>query len=187
MKTKYSQYSDSELIAMLKGEKQRAEQAFTELYQRYSPMVHAYCLRVLGDRDRAEDVFQETMIKFYHNVDPERDNINVPGFMITIARNLCLNAKRDTKQTVPVEDINYFTDSNSQIENKELLGLITSSLDLLDFDYREAFVLREYDGLPYEQIAEITNTTVSNAKSRVSRAKQKIKTILAPYLKELCN
>jgi RNA polymerase sigma-70 factor (ECF subfamily) len=57
-------------------------------------------------------------------------------------------------------------------------------MELLEFEYKEAFILREYDGLPYNEIAEITGTTITNAKSRVFRAKQKIKEILQPYLQE---
>jgi RNA polymerase sigma-70 factor (ECF subfamily) len=78
------------------------------------------------------------------------------------------------------------TEQNQQYENTELLQLITMSLDLIGFDYKEAFVLREWDGLSYNEIAELTGTSVENAKSRVFRAKQKIKDILAPYLKDLC-
>ena len=70
-------------------------------------------------------------------------------------------------------------------EQKELLDLITHSLELVDDDFREAFVLREYSGLSYKEIAEVTNITLANAKSRVFRAKQQIKTILKPYLKDL--
>ncbi|MFA7627267.1 MAG: sigma factor-like helix-turn-helix DNA-binding protein, partial [Candidatus Kapaibacterium sp.] len=62
---------------------------------------------------------------------------------------------------------------------------INRTIELLDEDHREAFVLREYNGLDYSQIAELCNISVVNAKSRVFRARQKIKSILQPYLKEL--
>ncbi|MBI3258157.1 MAG: RNA polymerase sigma factor [Ignavibacteriae bacterium] len=81
----------------------------------------------------------------------------------------------------------HFECSRSQsYEQKELLDLIARSLELLSFEYREIFILREYDGLSYEEIAEVTGTTVTNAKTRAFRAKQKVKEILQPYLKDLC-
>lgn len=187
MKNKYSSYTDKRLVGMFGEDKALAERAFTELYHRYSSIVHAYCLRVLNNEEQAEDIFQETFINFYKHIKPDYGKINVPGFLIKIARNLCLNYKRDTKPTVTIEGLSIPANSSaSVIEQKELLELINTSLDLLDFDFRECFVLREYDGLSYKEIAEICNTSVSNAKSRVFRAKKKIKKILAPYLEDLC-
>ncbi len=99
-------------------------------------------------------------------------------------KNICLNIKRDKRSTVSIDNIQFPSETQSSFENKELLDLIKYAMELLDFEYREAFVLREYDGLPYSGIAEITGTTITNAKSRVFRAKQKIKDILQPYLQE---
>lgn len=180
----FNSYTDEELVAMLENEKKVAENAFQELYNRYSSMVHAYCIRVLNNLETAEDIFQETFIKFFQHVQSDRKTTNIPGFLITIARNLCLNYKRDKIPTVSIDGYDFKTERNQNYENRELLELITYALDLLEFEYREAFVLREYDGLAYNDIAEITGTTITNAKSRVFRAKQKIKEILQPYLQE---
>jgi RNA polymerase sigma-70 factor (ECF subfamily) len=181
---KYKTYSDRELVFLLRHNKKEGEAAFTELYNRYSSQVHAYCYRVLNNPDIAEDIFQETFIRFYQNVQDNHKDLNVPGFLITIARNLCLNYKRDKKIGVPVEEAkNLFYQDN--YEKKELLDLITRALDLLDDEYREVFILKEYAGMQYTEIAEILNISPVNAKTRVFRAKQKIKEILSPYLKDL--
>ncbi|MDQ1267090.1 MAG: hypothetical protein QG635_2243, partial [Bacteroidota bacterium] len=132
-----------------------------------------------------EDIFQETFIKFYQNVKKDYKQTNIPGYLIKIARNLCLNYKRDKRQTVEIEDYDFSNNDNDRYEQKELLGLINMALELLEFDYKEVFILREYDGLPYEEIASICGLSLANAKSRVFRAKQKIKEILAPYLKDV--
>ena len=181
---KMTAYSDEELIALLDDDKGIAERAFQELYNRYSSMVHAYCMRVLNDQELAEDFFQDTFIKFFQHVKSNHEATNVPGFLITIARNLLLNYKRDKRTMVSLDGFEVRAEKNQNYENKELLELITYAMELLDFEYREAFVLREYDGLPYTEIAEITGTTLTNAKSRVFRAKQKIKEVLQPYLQE---
>ena len=183
MSKKYSTYSDKELVTMLDGDE--AESAFKELYQRYSSLVHAYCFRVFNNQELAEDIFQETFIRFYKYINTHRKHTNVPGFLITIARNLCLNHKRDTRPTISMEGMEFSINQDMSYEKKELLDLIKTALDLLDYPYREAFVLREYDGIPYKEIAEICGISTANAKSRVFRAKKKIKEILAPYLKDL--
>ena len=149
MQKRLTSYSDSELLALFKGEKRNSEAAFSEMYRRYSGKVHAYCVKMLGDEDAAEDVFQETFIKFYHKVDPGRNDFNVPGFLMTIARNLCFNYFRDKKQTVDIENMDFSSGQGDAYERKELLELITMALDVLPLDYKEAFILREYDGLSY--------------------------------------
>lgn len=180
-------------MRMLKSNSSDSELAFKEIYNRYAPNVHAYCLRVFNNSEQAEDVFQETFIRFYQSVTKKQEEqyqietktFNIPGFLITIARNYCLNIKRKENREVLVENYDIFEDEHFAYERTELLELIKSSLDLLDFDYREAFILREYNGLSYEEIAETTNTSISNAKARVFRAKNKIKDILKPYLEDL--
>ncbi|MGA2297957.1 MAG: RNA polymerase sigma factor [FCB group bacterium] len=185
MRNNYSTYPDDKLVVLLRGGNSESELAFTEIYNRYSSRVHAYCMRVMNHKEYAEDIFQETFIRFFQKVKTDYNQTNIPGFLITIARNLCLNFRRDNIPTVPLESDDFLVDSNRSYEDTELLDLITASLDLLEFEYKEAFVLREYDGMTYNQIADICGITVTNAKSRVFRAKQKIKEILNPYLKDL--
>lgn len=180
----YSTYTDIDLFAMIKSGGSEGEAAFTELYNRYSSRIHAYCYRVTDDHAHAEDLFQETFIRFHQSAASERVMTNVPGFLMTIARNLCLNYKRSKKNNIPLDEVDNWLADHPRYEQQELLDLLTRSLELLDEDHREAFVLREYSGMSHGEIAELTGTTIANAKSRVFRAKQKIKSILLPYLKE---
>ena len=80
--------------------------------------------------------------------------------------------------------MNFFS-NDEKYEQKELLDLIAASLELLDFKHREAFVLRQYQGMTYNEISAITGDSVSAIKNRVWRAKEKIKEILSPYLEDL--
>ncbi len=185
MAKKFDEYSDTELFYILSENKENAERAFTELFNRYSSRVYAYCRRFLGDRDEAQDVFQETFIKFHQSANKDREMTNVPGFLLTIARNLCMNVKRKEKPNVTLEEYMAGDDDSLVSDKDELLELIKKALELLPDDYREAFVLREYDGLTYEEISKLTNTSLTNVKVRIHRAKLKIKDILQPYLNEL--
>ena len=108
------------------------------------------------------------------------------SFLIRIARNLCINYKRDKRMTFAPLDFEE-EDSRMNYEDRELLDLISKALELLDFDFREAFILRQYQGLPYSEIAKITGTKTSTAKNRCWRAKEKIKDILQPYMKDIEN
>lgn len=185
MPSSLSALTDRELYRALTSGGQQGEFAFTELYDRYSNRVFAYCLKVLADRQAAQDVFQETFVSFYRKATEGAKIENVFGYLLMIARNTCINYKRVQVRTVDLDHASALSSPSYPHESKELLGLVRTAIELLESEYREAFVLREYDGLDYEEIAKLLGLTVSNAKVRVSRARAKIRTILAPYLKEL--
>ncbi len=181
----FEKYRDDVLVDIMKGrDKQKASLAFNELYRRYSPTVNAYCTKVMHNKQLAEDLFQECFTRFYKYIHANNPKTNLSAYLITIARNLALNHKRDSKPTVSIEEIDFDYFQNPNYEKKELLDLIDMALELLDHEYREAFVLREYNNLSYREIAGIMNISEVNARSRAFRAKQKIKQILAPYLEE---
>ncbi len=185
MQSDYTKYSNDELIEKLRGSRSESELAFAEIYRRYSALVHGYCACMITSREQIEDIFQETMIKFYQSVINDKRDINIKGFMVTIARNLCLNYQRDKKATVPFENVEFEIGNYNTAEKSELSELINMGLNLLDFEYREAFTLREIEGLEYSQVAELCGISEANARKRVYRARQKIKGILAPYFKDV--
>ncbi|MFP4369803.1 MAG: RNA polymerase sigma factor [Candidatus Kapaibacterium sp.] len=184
MNKKLDEYSDSELFYMLTEDHTTAEEAFAELYTRHSPRIYAYCRRFLNDRAEAQDVFQDTFIKFYKSADKSREMTNVSAYILRIARNLCVNALKKDKNKVTYEDYMGGVDDDSH-EKDELLKLIRRSLELLPDDYREAFIMREYQGLSYNEIAVETGISLSAVKVRIYRARQKIREVLQPYLEDL--
>ncbi len=184
MPTDYKHTDDAELFAMLAQSGMDSEYAFRELYRRYSGRMHAYCLRVMGDREVAEDVFQEAFFRFYKSAQKKPNMTNVPGFLMRITRNLCLNAKRDKRETVEFEDWQYRVNPDS-VEKSELLNLVSTALELLEDEYREAFVLREYNGHSYNEISKIVGDSVAAVKTRVFRARKKLRSILKPYITDI--
>jgi RNA polymerase sigma-70 factor (ECF subfamily) len=183
MGKKAEQLSDAELFYMLCKEEKNAEAAFAELYNRYSPRVFAYCRRFLQDKDDAKDVFQETFVRFFQCAKQERKMTNVPAFLLKIARNLCVNYRRRDKKLIPLDEC-YGLQSKSGTENEELLGLIKDAIDQLPDEYKEMFILREYEGFSYTDIADITESSLGTVKIRIYRAKQRIRQLLKPVLKE---
>lgn len=182
MADQYARHTDEELFALLNGGDKRA---FVELYTRYRSRIYAYALRMLGDRDRANDVFQETFTRIYHRT---RENgqmmTNVSAYIFTTARNICLNMIRNSKPTAAVEDYHEIVFQPSH-ENVELAELVKRSLELLPQHHREVFVLREYNGLSYQEISEITGQTLASVKVHIFRAKERLRKILSPYLEEV--
>jgi RNA polymerase sigma-70 factor (ECF subfamily) len=186
MNLDYSKYKDADLVAELKLGKENAEKSFAEIYTRYSQRIFAYCLRMTGHQEDAQDAFHETFLKFYDMAQDQKYVEHLSGLLLTIARNICFNKSRNQKVTLNIDEF-LLVSNDRGYEEKELLQLISGALSALDMEYREAFILRNYHGLSYQDISQITNESIATVRNRAWRAKEKIKTILAPYLADLSN
>ena len=181
-KRKIKNLSDEELYNLFYEDKSRAKLAFEELYNRYSTKIYTYCNRILFDSELAEDVFQETFMKFFESANKDRDMTNVSAFLFKIARNLCINEKqRKHHSFLTFEELIYPVQEKSY-ESQEKKELLETALDALPKKYREVLVLKEFLGLSYKEIAEVLETTLPSVRIRIYRAKQKIRELLAPYI-----
>ncbi|MBE0643045.1 MAG: RNA polymerase sigma factor [Bacteroidetes bacterium] len=175
--------TDLELFCKVREGGTVAESAFRELYGRLSGSLYAYCRCLAWRREESDDLFQEAITRLYESALQGRDISNISGYVIKIARNLYLNMQRDRK---PVISIEHDTLAMAAVphEKTEMLELIHMAMELLSEDYREAFFLREFADMPYEEIAQVMNLTNVNVRIRVTRAREKIRKILEPYIAE---
>ncbi|MDT8324681.1 MAG: RNA polymerase sigma factor [Bacteroidota bacterium] len=181
----YSRYTDEQLFAAFKQSGKKKDAAFRELFSRYERKVYVFCLRLSGNPDDANDIFQETFTRFYKQTLKDSEKVsNILAYLLTSARNVFLNTRRNKVYWSPFED-EHIADHMPMYERKELLTMISTALELLDVPYREAFILRFYQGLSYKEISEITGDSVSSLKVRVMRAKDQVRTILQPYIADL--
>ncbi|MCX7736645.1 MAG: RNA polymerase sigma factor [Candidatus Kapabacteria bacterium] len=183
MKSDFEQYDDVELFYLMKSGSGHSEEAFRILYNRYSARIYSYCRKFLGNKEEARDVFQEAFVRFYQSAQEEREMTNVPAFLLKIARNLCVNLKRKDTSALTFED--YMSSTYERSDNDELLNLIKTGMELLPPEYKELFILREYEGLTYNEIVNVTGLPLATVKIRLFRARQKLREILAPYLADL--
>ncbi|MES2765277.1 MAG: RNA polymerase sigma factor [Bacteroidota bacterium] len=177
-----SQKSDTELYILLCGEKRIARAAFSLLYDRHSARVYSYCRRILQNPATAEDIVQEVFAKLFEQSCAKAEMTNIAGFLIRVARNLCLNEKeKKYNQHISLEEFHLSSQAN-EVERSELLKMIGAALETLPEAERESFSLKEFDGLNYTEISKILNITEQNVRIRVFRGKQKLREILSPYL-----
>jgi RNA polymerase sigma-70 factor (ECF subfamily) len=181
---KHRTISEEDLIRSLRGSKREAESAFAEVYSRYAHRTYAFILRMTGERTVSQDLLQETFIKFFRATKEDLVFRNISAFLLMIARNLCLNWRRDHRETLELEE-SILAPDNYSVERDDLLHLVTLALELLDFEQREAFVLKYYQGYTYDEMSQITGETIPALKNRVWRAKEKIRAILRPCITEL--
>jgi RNA polymerase sigma-70 factor (ECF subfamily) len=185
MSAHFKEYSDQQLYALLLEGGSSSRPAFDEIYQRYSPRIFTYCRRILGDGGMAEDMFQETFVRLFEGAKGKQDMTNLPAYLLRIARNLCLTEKKkQQRKTVTFEEFRFAT-HDSTYESTELVRLIETALETLKEEYRETYVLKEFLGMSYNEIAEITGVTMPVVRIRIYRAKTQIREILAPYIEDL--
>lgn len=185
MPENFSRYTDDQLFVAFRTSGKEKDAAFRELFARYERKVYLFCLRMAGNPEDANDIFQETFTRFFKQTQKENEQVsNILAYLMTSARNVFLNSRRNKVYWSPFEDEKIASHAPTY-ERNELLNMISSALELLDVPYREAFVLRFYQGLSYKEIAEITGDSVSSLKVRVMRAKDQIRSILSPYISDL--
>ncbi|GAB1431173.1 sigma-70 family RNA polymerase sigma factor [Ignavibacteria bacterium] len=178
-------YADAELFAMLSGSTSEAQTGLAMLYDRYSQRIFTYCRKITGNSSAAEDLLQETFARFFESAKRVRSAENVAGYLFAIARNQCLNYKAKRREELVLPEDIELASRDRPYEQQELLDILGRALDLLPDDYREAFILREYNGMSYNEIAETIGVSLDIVKIRLFRAKKKLREILAPYLIDL--
>lgn len=185
MKLQLSNLSDEEVFLLLSNRKRQiAKDAFDELYSRYSTKLYSYCKKILLNDESANDAFQETFTKIIEASKQGKVMTNFAGYLITVARNLCLNEKENIRNTmVYVED--FQMPGGIKNEDKELIDIISVALDSLPLEYRESLILKEFLNYSYKEISELLGISLSIVRIRIHRAKEKLKDILAPYSKEI--
>ena len=162
---------------------------FDSMYAQYDRRVLAYCIYVLGNRDQANDVFQEVFIKGYTMLHTVREEEKIPNWLFRIARNECLNTlksrQRDDRRNLSIDDdFDVPQPVHGSIDNLDHAEHLKWGLAQLTEEHREALLLAEFEGFSLKEIAEITGATVSNVKVRIHRAKMKLQKILQPILSD---
>lgn len=155
---------------------------FTLLFNKHKRRVYNYALKMLGDKMHADDVVQDVFIKLFEHLNSIQNRQSVQFWLFKIARNEILTFYRSPKNKklitnsvdiskVEIESPLLLTD---EIENKELNKLILNELDLMNEDFKEVFVLKEYSGLSYKEIASLLGIDEELVKSRLYKARQKL-------------
>ena len=178
--------TDLELIEAFRSGNERA---FAELYTRYKSEIYTFCLRMLGgDGAEAGDAYQETFIKVYEKLDTFRYGDNVKGWIYMIARNVALNIYRSKRPEETIENHPYLESTERHLspefagEQQTLRIALEEAIATLPIAFRKPFILREFDGLSYPEIARITGLSLPLTKVRIHRAKQRLRKLLAPII-----
>jgi len=164
-----------------------SDEAYRTLYDAFERPLYAYCCKLLGNEVIAQDIFQDVWIRMYRLRGEQQAVRKFSGLLFTIARNLSLNAIRDNKSSmhVSLDDVPADNEAFSRpgdFDEADLREMIQKALLQLPVNQREAFILREYSGYSYNEIAEITGASMINVKTRAWRAKERLRKVISAWM-----
>ena len=176
---------------------QGSEAAFRSLVSRYRSRIMNLVCRFINDRDRAEEIAQEVFLRVFRNRERYRKSGKFSTWIFTIAVNLTKNEIRSRvrhKGTFSLDALEEetggqglpFPDSNplpdEDLNAGEIRTKVAEALRKLPPRYREAVVLRDVEGLSYEEVGQILRIPGGTVRSRINRARMMLKERLKPYL-----
>jgi len=137
---------------------------------------------MLNDQMRADDIVQEVFIKLFENLKNIHNKQSTQYWLLKTARNEILAFFRSTRNKklysnsvdLEVTEVESPDSLVEQIENRELSEIVLGELDLMNLEFREVFILGEYSGQSYKEIASILEIDEDLVKSRLYKARQKL-------------
>lgn len=180
--------TDGQLVTKLRDEGNIM--AFEVMLERYKQTIFGFILRQVGDKGKAEDLFQETFLRVYHRIDTCKNPEALKPWTFAIAANLCRNEARrqQTRQGEQSrERLNGHAGAGPDPEGSamasEMRQKIEVALSELPDAQREVFVLYHFTRLSYDEIAEALQEPVGTIKSRMNAALTKLRGLLGELRK----
>jgi RNA polymerase sigma-70 factor (ECF subfamily) len=197
-RAKWKDHSDEELML-------RVQDGDTDCYdvlvERYKVRLFNYLYRLTNNRDEAEEIAQEAFVKAYIHADKYKTIAKFSTWLYTIATNLVRNRIRsrsrapqlvslwtrgwndsEEERMLEIEDPQRTPDE--AMNDAELSSVINQAIAKIPARYRESFVLREINELSYEEIAAVTGLKLGTVRSRINRARNFFRQLVAPVVEK---
>ena len=187
---------ESELVGELQA---GSESAFDWLVTHYHAAVFNLILGMLGDTSDAADATQEVFLKAFKGIRKFRGGSSLKTWLYRIAIREALNHRRWFKRHLqknvsidaeleegraPLEIEDGGATPFEQLASLEIQGAVQSALAQVPEVFRSAVILRDLEGLSYEEVAEVLECSVGTVKSRILRGRRALKDLLDPFLHE---
>lgn len=186
--------SDEELMEeIVRG----SEQAFAALVKRYQSRIINAVSRLISDRDRAQEIAQETFLRVFIHRERYRPSGKFSTWLYTIAMNLAKNEIRRRVRSRAVVSLEKLIEATGDggsfvadpgpgpdrsFRRREIQAKVTGAIDRLPRKFREVLVLRDMQQLSYEEIGEVLHIPGGTVRSRINRARLALKELLDPNI-----
>jgi RNA polymerase sigma-70 factor (ECF subfamily) len=195
----YRNLSDCDLVRRCKI---KDHLAFEEVVRRYERDVYGLLYQLAPDWRDVSDLLQEVLIRLWRSIGHLQDPSRFRSWLRRIVTHLFFDELRRRPQNTYIisldqpmdyddsgdglsrDVMDHHTRPDEAFQNSELASTIRSAMAKLPHQFRVAIVLRELQGLSYQEIGELTDTDLGTVKSRISRARRRLQKALNPYLKE---
>lgn len=164
--------------------------AFNQLILSYQSLAYNLAYRILGDGEAAADATQDAFIKAYRNLNQYRGG-SFKAWLLRIVTNVCYDQLRNRQRrpTNSLDDMEVDPEYAGQLVDgaeqpddfalrQELGRLLQAGIDHLPAEQRIALILSDVEGLSYEEVAQVMDTSLGTVKSRLSRARSKLRDFL---------
>ncbi|MEX2671989.1 MAG: sigma-70 family RNA polymerase sigma factor [Phycisphaeraceae bacterium] len=185
---------EKQLLALL----QRGDRgALGELLSAYQHRIYHVCLRMVSSADDAAELAQDTLLRAVQHVDSFKGDAKFSTWLTRIAMNLSISHLRKAKlrnavsldhqhaatngEAQPLRDLihqNHEPSPHSRVENSEQLDRLAGAMDAIDPALRSVILLRDLQGMDYQQIAEVLSVPVGTVKSRLFRARLALRKVM---------
>jgi RNA polymerase sigma-70 factor (ECF subfamily) len=195
----YADQDDKQLVGLCRRGDERAAR---ELVERFQRPVFSIVYRMVRDRERAEDLTQETFVRTFNNLDRYDSSYKFSSWLFKIAYNLTVDhlrkkelrtisihgspdavtADQQEATSVTIESAEEAPDV--RLESLELAGQLEDAIGQLRAEYRTAILLRHVEGRAYEEIAEIMDIPLGTVKTYIFRARRQLREDLSDLHEE---
>ena len=183
-------------LAIVRRVQNGDKQAYNLLVSKYQHKILGLVSRFIRDPMEREDVAQDAFIKAYHALPKFRGDSAFYTWLYRIAVNTAKNylvssGRRPPSQDIDAQDADHVTANRGFVDlntpetvmmNDQLLGVIKATIENLPDNLREAIAYREFDGMSYEEIAEMMECPIGTVRSRIFRARETLEEAMRPYL-----
>jgi len=186
-------FDNSDESSIIDRFKKDEKAAFEELVLKYQDRIYNLCKHMLGGAHDAEDAAQDTFIKAYQKLKDFKPEASLYTWLYRIAVNTCLDYKKRPfweslfKSSAEGEEfisepVSEAPSAEKLYESKQLGVALSKSLGKLSLKLRTVIILKEIEGLSYEEIADILEISIGTVKSRISRAREELKGLMRNYI-----
>ena len=184
-------YHDLQDIELIDKSKKGDNQAFKTIVLRYEDRVAATVIGMLGYCPEADDVGQETFVRFYKALNNFRGDSSLATYLTRIAINLSLNELKKRKRKSWLSFFSGSDEDSTEMQiadtgitqdQRDTQQMVQKAIQMLDPKFRSVVVLRMIEGYSTKETAEILELPIGTILSRLKRAQEKLKSILTPMM-----
>lgn len=180
---------------LIAGFKRGDKSAFETIILEYQDRIYSLCLYMLGNKHDAEDAAQDTFIKAHQGLNNFRPEAALYTWLYRIAMNTCIDHKRrpffesifrrsDTGEEMVINLPSELPSPEKEYESRQIQVALQKALGKLSPILRAVIVLKEIEGLSYEEMANTLDVSIGTIKSRISRARDELKILLKDFTEQ---